>query len=279
MPQSNDYSILFDLYNTTIRYLNRFLVQRQLLAILLVVLSAGLLSTLLVRWGERRYVRWCWNHRHRLHDKRGRRTLTFRLVRVVAITLQQVTFPLLAMALLAATDALFANLGWLRGLLTLTAALLLLFTFYRLLIALLYLVARRRRAQRYQRRLFGPLLFVLILLLILSRLTDLELLAQVILFPLFDNPVTIGALFLATVGLYFWIDATFGIQDVLKRVVTGRTHAHEGTVEASLTILRYILIGLGIYWAMSVLGLNPTTVAAISGGLSIGVGLALQDVV
>jgi small-conductance mechanosensitive channel len=40
-----------------------------------------------------------------------------------------------------------------------------------------------------------------------------------------------------------------------------------------------VLIGLGIYWAMSVLGLNPTTVAAVSGGLSIGVGLALQDVV
>jgi len=279
MPTGNDYSILIDLYHTIVRYLSRSLVQRQLLAILLVVLGAGLLSALLVDWGERRYVRWCWNHRRRLHDRRGRRTLTYRLVRVVAIVLQQVTFPLLAIALLAVTDAIFANLGWLRGLLTLAAALLTLFTCYRLLIALLYIVAHRRRAGRYQRRLFGPLLFVFILLLILSQLTDLEMLAQVILFPLFDNPVTIGALFLATVGLYFWIDATFGVQDVLKRVIAGRTHAHEGTVEASLTILRYILIGLGIYWAMSVLGLNPTTVAAISGGLSIGVGLALQDVV
>ena len=177
MPTGNDYSILIDLYHTIVRYLSRSLVQRQLLAILLVVLGAGLLSALLVDWGERRYVRWCWNHRRRLHDRRGRRTLTYRLVRVVAIVLQQVTFPLLAIALLAVTDAIFANLGWLRGLLTLAAALLTLFTCYRLLIALLYIVAHRRRAGRYQRRLFGPLLFVFILLLILSQLTDLELLA------------------------------------------------------------------------------------------------------
>jgi small-conductance mechanosensitive channel len=121
-------------------------------------------------------------------------------------------------------------------------------------------------------------MFVIIVLLILSRLTDLNQLAQVILFPLFNSPITIGALFLATVGLYFWIDATYGIQDILQRLIVSRTHLHAGSVEASLTILRYVLIGLGVFAAMSVLGFNPTTVAAITGGLSIGIGFALQDV-
>ncbi len=279
MPDLSNYTVLFDLYNTVARYLSRFLVQRQLLAIVLVVLGAGLISALLVGWGERRYVRWCWRHRHGLHDKRSQRTWSYRVVRTVAILLQQLTYPLLATGLLVATDALFANLDWLRGLLQFASALLVLYTLYRVLIALLYIMVHRRRARRYHRRLFGPLMFVAVVLIILSRLTDLEQLAQVILFPLFDNPITIGALFLATVGLYFWIDATYGVQDVLKRIIMGRTRAHEGSVEASLTILRYVLIGLGIYWAMSILGLNPTTVAAISGGLSIGVGLALQDVI
>jgi small-conductance mechanosensitive channel len=80
------------------------------------------------------------------------------------------------------------------------------------------------------------------------------------------------------VGLYFWINATYGFQDVAQRVIVRRSHLHAGSVEASLTILRYVLIGLGIVVAMSVLGFNPTTVAAISGGLSIGIGFALQDV-
>lgn len=278
MPNLDNYAVLFDLYNTTARYLSRFLVQRQLLAILTAVLAASLLSSLLVAWGERRYVRWCWANRRRLHDAQGRRTWSFRLMRTAAIVLQQITFPLLAIALLWAANLLFANQGWLSGLLLLAGAIMVLFTLYRLLIALLYVLVRRRRARRYHRRLFGPAMFVIVMLLILSRLTDLNQLAQVILFSLFDNPVTIGALFLATVGLYFWIDATYGVQDILKRVIVGRTHAHEGTVEASLTILRYILVGLGVYWALSVLGLDPTTVAAISGGLSIGIGFALQDV-
>jgi small-conductance mechanosensitive channel len=278
MPELNDYSLLYDLYNTTVRYLGRFLVQRQLLAILVATLAAGLISALLVGWGERRYVRWCWRHRPRLYDKLGRRTWRFRTQRTAAILLQQLTFPAIAFALLLVTVSLFTRFDWLSGLIIWTISLVVLYTAYRLGIALLYILVKRRRAQRYHRRLFGPLMFVSIVLLILSRLTDLKELAQVILFPLFDNPITIGALFIATVGLYFWIDATYGVQDVMTRLIAGRTRAHAGTVEASLTILRYVLVGLGIYVAMSVLGLDPTTVAAISGGLSIGVGFALQDV-
>jgi len=278
MPSQDDYSILFDLYNTTARYISRFLVQRQLLAIILILLVTSLLAAAAVDWGERRYVRWCWSNRRRLHDRKGHWRWSYRVRRLAAIVLQQVTFPLLAIALTQAAIGLFANLGWLNGLLYWSINLLLLFTAYRLLIALLYILVRRRRARRYHKRLFGPLIFVVICLLILSRLTDLNQLAHVILFPLFDNPVTIGALFLATVGLYFWIDATYGVQDIVKRLIMSRTKTHEGTVEASLTILRYLLIGLGVYAAMSVLGLNPTTVAAITGGLSIGVGFALQDV-
>lgn len=278
MPNLDNYVVLFDLYSTTTRYLSRFLVQRQLLAIILVLLLAGLLSTLLVTWGERRYVRWCWANRRQLHNADGKRTWMHRVVRICAIVLQQLTFPLLAIALLYAADRIFAYLDWLSGLLLLAGAIMLLYTLYRLLVALLYILVRRQHARRYHRRLFGPAMFVLVVLLILSRLTDLSLLAEVILFPLFDNPVTIGALFLATVGLYFWIDATYGVQDIMKAVIVRLTHAHEGTVEASLTIMRYLLIGLGVYWALSVLGFDPTTVAAISGGLSIGIGFALQDV-
>jgi small-conductance mechanosensitive channel len=90
--------------------------------------------------------------------------------------------------------------------------------------------------------------------------------------------VTISALLFATVGLYFWIEAAFSLQKLLTHLVVDSTAAHAGRVEASFTIMRYILIGLGVYFAMSALGFDPTTVAAITGGLSLGVGFALQDV-
>jgi small-conductance mechanosensitive channel len=278
MPALDNYSVLFDLANTTVRYLSRFIVQRQLAAIIAVLLAAGLLAGLVVDWGERHYVRWYWHNRRGLLNKKGRKRWSYRLVRAGAIILQQILFPLFAIGFMLGAIAIFANLAWLSGLLSAAITLLFLFTFYRLFIATLYILFSRRSAERYHRRLFGPLMFVVISLLIISRLTDLNQLAQVILFPLFNSPITIGALFLATVGLYFWIDATYGMQDVLQRLIVHRTHLHAGSVEASLTILRYVLIGLGVFAAMSVLGFNPTTVAAITGGLSIGIGFALQDV-
>jgi small-conductance mechanosensitive channel len=278
MPSADNYTVLIDLYNTTVRYLSRFIVQRQLIAIIAALLAAGLLAQVIVDWGQRRYVRWYWRNRHKILNKQGRKRWHYRLVRALAIIAQQLLFPLLAIGFMTAGIVIFNNLGWLSGLLAAAITLLFLFTLYRVFIAGLYIFFRRRTAARYHRRLFGPLMFVIIVLLILSRLTDLNQLAQVILFPLFNSPITIGALFLATVGLYFWIDATYGIQDILQRLIVSRTHLHAGSVEASLTILRYVLIGLGVFAAMSVLGFNPTTVAAITGGLSIGIGFALQDV-
>jgi potassium-dependent mechanosensitive channel len=282
MPGLENYSVLVDLYLTTARYLSRVVVQRQLVAIVLALLAAGVVSTFLVDWGQRRYVRWCWRNRRSLFTakaaKERRRNLRYSLARMGANVLQQLIFPLVAIAFLAAGIVFFNSFGWLSGLLSRSIALLFIFVLYRLCIAVLYILSPRRKAERYHRRLFGPLMFVFMTLLILDRLSDLNRLGKVVLFPLFDSSITIGALFLATVGLYFWIDATYGFQDVAQRVIVRRSHLHAGSVEASLTILRYVLIGLGIVVAMSMLGFNPTTVAAITGGLSIGIGFALQDV-
>lgn len=278
MPGSESYSVLFDLYNTVVRFLDRFLVQRQLLAIIVVMVGAGLVASLLVDWGSRRYVAWYWRNRRWIRNERRHRKWYYQLVRAGAIVLRQVTFPVLALVALQITDRQFERLGWLNGLLTWAELVLGLYIIYRLLIAVLYIFVRRRTASRYHRRLFGPLMFVIVTLLILSRLTELGRVAQVVLINLFDNPVTIGALCLATVGLYFWINAIYGFEDVLKGIIVRGAHIHGGRVEASLTIMRYILIGVGVYAAMSVLGFDPTTVAAITGGLSIGIGFALQDV-
>ena len=282
MAGLENYSVLVDLYLTIVRYLSRVVVQRQLIAIVLALLATGVVTTFLVDWGERRYVRWCWHSRRSLltanaaHERR--RTLRYSLVRTGAIVLQQLTFPMVAVVFLVAGLFLFNSIGWLSGLLSRSITLLFIFTLYRLCMAGLYIFSPRRTAERYHRRLFGPLMFVFLTLLILDQLLGLNRLGKVVLFSLFDSPITIGALFLATAGLYFWIDATYGFQDVAQRVIVRRSHLHAGSVEASLTILRYVLIGLGIVVAMSLLGFNPTTVAAITGGLSIGIGFALQDV-
>ena len=234
MSGLENYSVLVDLYLTIVRYLSRLVVQRQLVAIVLALLATGVVTTFLVDWGERRYVRWCWHNRRSLltanaaHERR--RTLRYSFVRTGAIVLQQLTFPLVAIVFLVAGLFLFNSIGWLSGLLSRSITLLFLFTLYRLCMAGLYIFSPRRTAERYHRRLFGPLMFVFLTLLILDQLLGLNRLGKVVLFSLFDSPITIGALFLATVGLYFWIDATYGFQDVAQRVIVRRSHLHAGSV-------------------------------------------------
>jgi small-conductance mechanosensitive channel len=47
---------------------------------------------------------------------------------------------------------------------------------------------------------------------------------------------------------------------------------------ASELVLRYVLIGLGAVWILNRIGLNTTALAAIAGGLSVGLGISIKDV-
>lgn len=280
MPQAENYSVIFDLINTFFRFLSRPVVQRQLLALIIALLAAGWLSALLYEWGVRRYVRWYWANRHRLYRKGSdRKRWSIRIRRGLWIFAGQELFPVLAGLLVAAAATLFDRSDWLSGLLWGSLWLLGLFAIYRLVVAALYIFMEEARANRYHRRLFGPLMFVLYVLIILGLLTDLRRLGEVLIFPRYNETVTLGALFWATIGFYFWFEFTYVLKDVLKRVFVSYGRIHEGTLDATLTIMRYVLIALGVYFAVNLLGFDATTVAAVTGGLSIGVGFALQDVI
>ena len=101
---------------------------------------------------------------------------------------------------------------------------------------------------------------------------------QVVLLELFTNPVTLGALFIATVGLYFWTDTIHVIQDLIYHLLERFTSVDLGSTKASLTLIRYVLIIAGILYALSQLELDPTTIAVITGGLSVGVGFGLREI-
>ncbi|MGK7915614.1 MAG: mechanosensitive ion channel family protein, partial [Prochloraceae cyanobacterium] len=114
---------------------------------------------------------------------------------------------------------------------------------------------------------------------ILNELTSLKQLTRIVVIKLFENPITLGALFLTTVGLYLWIDAVLGIQDAMFHLLIKWTKLESGVVQASLTIIRYGLIGVGLVFVLSTIGFDSTTFAAISGGLSIGIGFGLREII
>jgi potassium efflux system protein len=131
--------------------------------------------------------------------------------------------------------------------------------------------------RRFRLRFFKPLMWIVIGLMVLNHLADLNRLAHAPMFDSFGAPISVGALFVATLGIWFWTDAINLLNTVVVNFVVKRTSLNDGSAEATLMLVRYGLILLGIAYVVSQLQLSPATVAAITGGLSVGIGFGLRD--
>jgi hypothetical protein len=186
-------------------FLGRPAVQFQLLAIMAAMAAAWFASRRGWRLLDQRVAQ---------HSTRRVRIAGRSLPRFLCALLRVLTFPLLTLALLqiiqrsflwrGATAGLFGKVAWIIW------TLIALQTFVTALSA----IFEPQTIRVYHFRLFLPLAVIVITLKILGNLTDLHELANTVLAEVFNNPVTLGAFFVATVGLYFWTDAAHVFQDL-----------------------------------------------------------------
>jgi small-conductance mechanosensitive channel len=307
MVNNTSLDALADLVQLSIKFLGRTAVQRQLIAIAAILIMAWLLSRLLIRLADRRNSPTADpllepaesyepetvvqsavatvvveestgdEETSTADEAPAPRSWFQRLKDGLRAVGRQLLMPLLALALGYGVRAWFQQQGWFAGLLGDLLVFLWWFLLYRVVVGVLYGWLEPSAARRHHRRLFTPLLMTVILLVVISKLTQLDTLRDIVPFSRIAPTVTLGALAVATVGFYFWIAFTELLQDLLQPILTNR-RGNPGAVQASLTLWRYAMIAVGLFIVLRVLGLDPTTVAAITGGLSIGVGLALQDV-
>ncbi|MBV7327129.1 mechanosensitive ion channel [Chloroflexi bacterium TSY] len=149
---------------------------------------------------------------------------------------------------------------------------------FQLLVGIFYLIFTPETVKKYQSRLLVPILIVVIFLGFLNQLANVRLIAEIVLTNLFNSPLTIRALFVATVGLYLWTVATNGVQDLVYSLLIRYTNLDPGGTKATLTLVRYILLLVGIGLAFSQFELDSTVIAAITGGLSVGIGFGLREI-
>ena len=259
-----NFAPLYDFFTKILIYLDRPSVRIQLLAILLAILLAWLSEKFLEsRIGKLQ-----------LQFPNFLETHTKRLF----IIFNYLKFPLLGLSILWIIRQLLLSQGSLTGLLSEAKNLLWVLFFFRLFLGISYAFFEQSAVRRYHYRFYAPLFTFYVIVTILSYLTNLESLKGVVVTSVFANSLTIGTLFNVIVGLYIWIGALSGIKDILYLLITKRTSAKPGVVDAALTSISYILIGFGIIVVLGQLGLNSTTVAAITGGLSVGVGFSLQEI-
>lgn len=197
--------------------------------------------------------------------------------RVIAI-LTRLEFPLAAALALHLAGSALRAIGWPDGLLSESAYVLWLVLAYRAIAAIATHTLGEATSRPLRVRFLGPLLVVLAVVRSLGFLIDLNALGAVRLLTVSETPILLGALFTTGAGLYFFFGAAWAGQRILQGAILPRTSAEPGTVKIVLTVARYGLIALAASFALSALGFDTSTVAFVSGGLTVAIGFGSQQV-
>lgn len=250
-------------------FLARPAVQNQLLAILAAILLARLFSHRMWRWLKQRFPQVT------NFTKKDVKLSPRQYGMAFIYYFLNVFLSLLGLYLLR---NLFVSQGWLAGLFKTAIELVRAYFFYVIFLLSLCIFFPVRSVRRYELRFFTPIFVLYAAGKILSLSTNLPQLMRASPLILFGGQVSVGEILLVTIGLYLWIVGVSLQERLLVSLLTGGMPLKSGTVQAAQLLVRYFLIGLGIVVIFGYVGVNPTAFAAITGGLSVGIGFGLKEV-
>ena len=266
MLNNPNVQIVLEQLQTILVFLERAVVQRQLAAFVAAVFVAWWSSNKLMPWVAHRFSVW------------GRLSGNVkRYWRTGAQIVGYNSFPLFGILAAHIATRGFLALGWHTGLLGESLLLFWVLLAYRVIVT--PLSAARQYTRHFRYRLLVPLLGLLVTGRLFSILTNTSALSSTVLLTLFGNPIRLGPLVIVTVVLYFLFTVAGAVQTVILSFIIPRTTVETGMISAALTIGRYAIIAIGILFALSTLGVDTPTLAFISGGLSVGMGFGLQQVI
>ena len=158
-------------------------------------------------------------------------------------------------------------------------SILVFFLVWRLINTLLLELMPKSPARRRIRRGLVPLLFVLIVLEQLGLLAPLVEFLQRPLVTLGGTHLTVFAMLVATAMVIGATVIAQIVQAVLGHSVLPRFGVEIPVAEAIATVVRYVLVLLGLVWGLEILGFDLTTLKIAFGALGIGIGFGLQNIV
>ena len=253
-------------FDILLALLSRPAVQLQILAVLVILLIAWLLPEGIHYW---------WRRQGSTGEKSPPETIS-RTQRLLEGFYYLLT-PILALILFNIAKWIFAQQGRPFGLLEDLTSLIWVWLIYRLLLTLLY--ARYGEAIRpYRTRILTPVFLFIMASQIFAILPGSTVFADATI-SLGTISFSIRNLVTALVVLYSFGVLAWIVKEIMLHTLPERINADPGVIESMATLARYVFLAMGIIFSLNVLGLDFTSLAIIAGGLSVGIGIGLQDIV
>ncbi len=261
---------LIDIIRHQIEYLLamivRPVVQQQLLVMLLILVIAWLVPELLRRW--RRQTRGAAKLPHGAGMSRRQR---------LTASVHLLLAPVVALLLLDLAIRLYARRGLTDGLLADMNTMVWMWLGYRGVVILLF-VLFGEAFRPYRRWIVTPGFVILVIAQVIYVLPGTVTIVDATI-NLGTLVFTLSNLLLALLVLYLFIIAGWVIGQSMMHWLPSRISAEQGVIDSVATLTRYALLAAGIVLSLSLLGLDFTSIAIIAGGLSVGIGIGMQDFV
>ncbi len=128
-------------------------------------------------------------------------------------------------------------------------------------------------------RLLRPLYLVAALLLLMRLVDNPAVLGLIPLGNWVGSEVNLGSLLGALLLLYVLVMGMEPPTAAVAWLAQRCLGISDGSRRAMAVILHYVVVGLGLVWILDRLGVNRTALVAVAGGLSVGVGFGIKEVV
>jgi small-conductance mechanosensitive channel len=197
-----------------------------------------------------------------------------------ARSIQLLVFPVVGLIASQLTIRYFVGQTWPAGLLQRLAALFWLILIYRFVAGLLLVTLPPETAKRYQKHFFRPIFIILIGVVATAGMAGAFPIFDITLFTLLETPLTLSTITTAVVVVYLAMTLSSVMEEVFTRVIIPRFEKDGSAVGNTIQIMaRYTIIAIGVLIAFSIIGFNLSALAIIGGGLSVGIGFGLQELV
>ncbi len=125
---------------------------------------------------------------------------------------------------------------------------------------------------------FRPALVLFGVAALMAQVTDLNALINAPMLRFGSDSFLVSDLLLLLIGAYVLVAGTalpaWGLAWLARKLLGFSEQAYRATA----LLLRYLFVGIGLVLILAMVGVNTTVLAAISGGLSVGLGFGLKEV-